>query len=86
MQSNFAPKNNKKRAIISEINITPFVDVLLVLLIIFVISAPMLTSGVDVDLPKGSSAAISDKSEPITISVKSDGEIFFLPYHDPFYL
>ncbi len=76
MQSNFAPKNNKKRAIISEINITPFVDVLLVLLIIFMISAPMLTSGVDVDLPKGSSAAISDKSEPITISVKSDGEIF----------
>ncbi|HLD76969.1 MAG TPA: ExbD/TolR family protein [Rickettsiales bacterium] len=76
MGFNFLQKNNKKQHLISDINITPFVDVLLVLLIIFMIAAPMMTSGIDVDLPKGADNSSSVKTQPITVSVKSDGEIF----------
>ena len=54
-------KNGNKRAVISEINITPFVDVLLVLLIIFMVAAPMLTSSVDVNLPQGVETANEEK-------------------------
>lgn len=68
-------KSNKKRRVISEINITPFVDVLLVLLIIFMIAAPMMTSGVDVSLPKGAGQPNDDKIHPISVLVKSDGSI-----------
>jgi len=69
-------KNNGKRRIISDINITPFVDVLLVLLIIFMVAAPMMTSSVNIDLPKGAAAQNQEKIQPITISIKSDGTIF----------
>jgi len=69
-------KNNKKKRIISDINITPFVDVLLVLLIIFMVAAPLMTSGVKVDLPKGAANQIDEKSPPLIVSIKSDGTIF----------
>ena len=69
-------KNGNKRAVISEINITPFVDVLLVLLIIFMVAAPMLTSSVDINLPQGAETANEEKLQTITVSVKSDGTIF----------
>ncbi|MBU6140550.1 MAG: biopolymer transporter ExbD [Proteobacteria bacterium] len=69
-------KSTKKRRIISEINVTPFVDVLLVLLIIFMVAAPMMTSSVNIDLPKGSSSPNNEKIQPITVSIKSDGTIF----------
>jgi biopolymer transport protein TolR len=69
-------KNGNKRAVISEINITPFVDVLLVLLIIFMVAAPMLTSSVDINLPQGVETANEEKLQTITVSVKSDGTIF----------
>lgn len=69
-------KNGTKRAVISEINITPFVDVLLVLLIIFMVAAPMLTSSVDINLPQGVETANEEKLQTITVSVKSDGSIF----------
>ncbi|OFW81424.1 MAG: protein TolR [Alphaproteobacteria bacterium RIFCSPLOWO2_01_FULL_40_26] len=65
-----------KRRIISEINITPFVDVLLVLLIIFMVAAPMMTSAINVDLPKGSTNPNNEKTQPISVSIKSDGTIF----------
>lgn len=68
--------NNKKRRIISDINITPFVDVLLVLLIIFMVAAPMMTSAINIDLPKGASTPTNEKVQPISISIKSDGSIF----------
>jgi len=68
--------NSKKKRLISDINITPFVDVLLVLLIIFMVAAPLMTSGVTVDLPKGASAAIDEKTQPLIVSIKSDGAIF----------
>ena len=60
----------------SSINITPLVDVMLVLLIIFMVAAPLMTSGVSIDLPKGAASAIEEKSQPIIVSVKSDGTIF----------
>ncbi|MCC7260397.1 MAG: protein TolR [Alphaproteobacteria bacterium] len=60
----------------SEINVTPFVDVMLVLLIIFMVTAPMLTAGVDVDLPETKAAPLPGTDEPLSISVKSNGAIY----------
>jgi len=60
----------------SEINVTPFVDVMLVLLIIFMITAPLLTVGVPVDLPKTRAATLSDSDEPLVISVDAEGKIY----------
>ncbi|MSP33365.1 MAG: ExbD/TolR family protein [Rickettsiales bacterium] len=72
----FNSPNNKKKRIISDINITPFVDVLLVLLIIFMVAAPLMTSGIKVDLPQGASSPIDEKMQPIIVSIKPDGVIF----------
>ena len=60
----------------AEINVTPFVDVMLVLLIIFMVTAPLLTVGVPVDLPKTKAAVLNKTHEPLVISVNSKGEIF----------
>lgn len=60
----------------SDINVTPFVDVMLVLLIIFMVTAPMLTTGVTVDLPESSSSPVSGDDEPLSVSVKKDGSLF----------
>jgi biopolymer transport protein TolR len=65
-----------RRGALSEINVTPLVDVMLVLLIIFMISAPLLTAGVPVELPKTEASAINDQSEPLSISIRADGSIF----------
>ena len=61
---------------ISEINVTPFVDVMLVLLIIFMVTAPFLIVGVQVDLPESSADSLPDEQEPLTLSINSKGEIF----------
>ena len=61
---------------ISEINVTPFVDVMLVLLIIFMVTAPLLTVGVQVDLPESSADTLPEESEPLTLTINSKGEIF----------
>ena len=61
---------------LSDINTTPLVDVMLVLLIIFMISAPLLTAGVPVQLPKTEAGALNEQTEPLTISVRADGSIF----------
>jgi len=76
MTFSFDSKHSKKRRIVSDINITPFVDVLLVLLIIFMVAAPMMTSSINVELPKGAASPTNEKVQPISISVKSDGSIF----------
>ena len=69
-------RHSRRSVPMSEINVTPFVDVMLVLLIIFMVAAPMLTVGVDVELPKSAANALeSENEEPLTISVKKDGEI-----------
>lgn len=61
---------------VSEINVTPMVDVMLVLLVIFMITAPLLTVGIPVDLPKTQTKTLSDPKEPLTISVDKKGLIF----------
>ena len=60
----------------SEINVTPFVDVMLVLLIVFMITAPLLTVGVSVDLPKTKASQLNQKGDPLVLSIKSNGKIF----------
>ena len=62
---------------LAEINVTPLVDVMLVLLIIFMVTAPLLTPGVKVDLPKASSAKALNPKEPLVVSVAKDGQIAF---------
>jgi len=73
-------KNNKQwdheHQPISEINITPMVDVMLVLLIIFMVAAPMLTQGVNVDLPDAKAPQIRQQAEPLVISIRKNGDIF----------
>jgi biopolymer transport protein TolR len=60
----------------SEINVTPMVDVMLVLLIIFMISAPLLTVGVPIDLPQSQAKSLDQDREPLTISVNAEGKVF----------
>ena len=60
----------------SEINVTPFVDVMLVLLIVFMVTAPLLTVGIKVDLPKVKATALTDIKDPIELTVKLDGEVY----------
>ena len=60
----------------SEINVTPFVDVMLVLLIIFMVTAPLLTVGVQVDLPESAADSLPDDQEPLTLTINSKGEVF----------
>jgi biopolymer transport protein TolR len=60
----------------SEINVTPMVDVMLVLLIIFMVAAPLLTVGVPVDLPETNAPTINEPKEPLVITVKADGKLF----------
>ena len=60
----------------SEINVTPFVDVMLVLLIIFMVTAPLLTVGVQVDLPETSADTLPEETEPLTLTINAKGEIF----------
>ena len=67
---------SSSREAISEINVTPFVDVMLVLLIIFMVTAPLLTVGVQVDLPESAADSLPDDQEPLTISINSKGEIY----------
>jgi biopolymer transport protein TolR len=61
----------------AEINVTPFVDVMLVLLIVFMVTAPLITQGVSVNLPEVDTAMINEPTEPLTIVIKRDGKIFF---------
>lgn len=60
----------------AEINVTPFVDVMLVLLIVFMVTAPLLTVGVPVDLPKTRAATINDTQEPLVVSIDAEGTIY----------
>ena len=69
-------KIQKKHKIISQINVTPFVDVMLVLLIVFMITAPLLTVGVSVDLPKTKASQLNSKGDPIVVSIRQNGELF----------
>lgn len=66
----------KRYVPMAEINVTPFVDVMLVLLIVFMVTAPLLTVGVPVDLPKTQAAQLTDEIEPLVISVRADNTVW----------
>jgi len=67
--------NYKSQAMLSEINVTPLVDVMLVLLIVFMISAPLMQQGVQVDLPKTKSPALAEQEKPFVIVVNKSGNV-----------
>ena len=69
-------RNTKRYTQMSEINVTPFVDVMLVLLIVFMVTAPLLTVGIPVDLPKVKANALTDQKDPLEITVKLDGSVY----------
>ncbi len=75
----YARRNSRRkpsRAAMSEINVTPLVDVMLVLLIVFMVAAPLMTVGVPIELPKTEASQIDSSTEPITITVQADRSIF----------
>jgi biopolymer transport protein TolR len=69
-------RRHHRRKVMSEINVTPMVDVMLVLLIIFMVSAPLLTVGVPIDLPQSQAKSLDQDKEPLTLSVNDKGQIF----------
>lgn len=69
-------RRRRQRRLMAEINVTPFVDVMLVLLVVFMITAPLLTVGVPVDLPKTQAREITGEDEPIAVSVDAEGKIY----------
>jgi len=78
-QINAASRRGRRmhhRTAMSDINVTPLVDVMLVLLVIFMVTAPLMTVGIPVDLPKTKAPAINENTEPLTISVDKDGKVY----------
>lgn len=71
----FNPQSSKTQTVLSEINVTPLVDVMLVLLIVFMISAPLMQQGIQVDLPKANAQSLSDAPEQIFITLQMDGRV-----------
>ena len=74
--NNSGKTRRRKYSQMSEINVTPFVDVMLVLLIVFMVTAPLLTVGIPVDLPKVKASALTDQKDPIEITVNLEGEVY----------
>jgi len=68
-------RGNGPRGLVADINVTPLVDVMLVLLIIFMVTAPMMTQGLDVDLPETTANSLRQKEDPIIVSIDKDGKI-----------
>jgi biopolymer transport protein TolR len=69
-------RGRRRNSLISDINVTPFVDVMLVLLIIFMVAAPLMTVGVPVDLPETQAKELNAQTEPITVSINNEGKVF----------
>ncbi|WCE02802.1 protein TolR [Pseudoxanthomonas sp. JBR18] len=69
-------RHRKRRKLKSEINVVPYIDVMLVLLIIFMVTAPMLTLAVNVDIPKSTARSVDSKADPIIVTVDGDGRLF----------
>jgi len=69
-------RRSGRRRPLAEINVTPFVDVMLVLLIVFMVTAPLLTAGVPVELPKTKAQPLSQDREPLSVTIKKDGRIY----------
>ena len=75
-KSRFRYNIKKQSKIMSEINVTPFVDVMLVLLIIFMITAPLMKTGIEIELPEVNTPNIPESDEPLIVSINKDNEIF----------
>ena len=71
-----SPYRREKKALNAEMNVVPYIDVMLVLLVIFMVTAPMLITGVDVDLPKEQTNTMSQSQLPVIVSLTGNGEIF----------
>ena len=71
-------RGGRKHRPMSDINMTPFIDVMLVLLIIFMVAAPLLTTGVQLDLPQTGAAALNVEKQPLVVSIKADGKIYLM--------
>ena len=71
-----AGRRHRRRPVMAEINVTPMVDVMLVLLIIFMVSAPLLTVGVPLDLPQTQAKTLDQDKEPLTVSVNANGQVY----------
>lgn len=69
-------RRQKRYKLKSEINVVPYIDVMLVLLIIFMVTTPMMKSNVDVNLPQADAKSLQDKKDPVLVTVKQDGQIF----------
>ena len=69
-------RRHRRKPVMAEINVTPMVDVMLVLLIIFMVAAPLLTVGVPLDLPQTKAKSLDQDKEPLTVSVKNTGEVY----------
>lgn len=69
-------RRGSRRAPMSEINVTPFVDVMLVLLIVFMVAAPLLTVGVPIDLPESRASQVEPETEPLRVSIDPEGRVF----------
>lgn len=69
-------RRRRRHSVMSEINVTPMVDVMLVLLIIFMVAAPLLTVGVPIDLPQSQAKSMDQDQKPITVSVNLQGQVF----------
>src|ERR1700721_4733692 len=76
MASGGGRRRGRRRAVMSEINVTPFVDVMLVLLIVFMVSAPLLTVGVPINLPQSQAKSLSQNTDPLTIAIDDQGQIY----------
>jgi biopolymer transport protein TolR len=79
MGMNFNNRKSSRRsrhAPMAEINVTPMVDVMLVLLIVFMVAAPLMTVGVPVDLPKAEAPAINEQTEPLVVSIDGNGKLY----------
>ena len=76
MPEAYKRRGRRRSPVMSEINVTPMVDVMLVLLIIFMVSAPLLTVGVPIDLPQSQAKSLEQDKEPLTVSVNEKGQIF----------
>ncbi len=72
----FGKRRHRRRPVMAEINVTPMVDVMLVLLIIFMVSAPLLTVGVPIDLPQTQAKSLDQDKEPLAVSVDEKGKVF----------
>jgi biopolymer transport protein TolR len=69
-------RQRRRRGVMADINVTPMVDVMLVLLIVFMVSAPLLTVGVPIDLPQSQAKSLDQDREPLAVSVNGDGKVF----------